>query len=126
MTIALWCLLVGGVLPIICTGLAKAGAADFDNAKPRDWQNNLQGWRKRANAAQNNSFEAFPLFAAAVLVATVKVGPSAAVDGLAVAWVLLRLAYIAAYIGDRPTLRSAMFALAFFCAIAILVSPLWA
>ena len=126
MTIALWCVLVAGLMPIICAGIAKGGAGDFDNASPREWLGRQDGWRKRANAAQNNSWEAFPFFAGAVRVATVKGGPAGAVDALALAWVAARAAYVACYLTDRATLRSACFALALFAAVAIFVSPLWA
>lgn len=126
MTLALWCVLFAGILPILTAGLAKGGAKDFDNANPREWLGKLEGWRRRANAAQNNGFEAFPLFAAAIIVATMKLGPNATVDGLAVAWVLLRIGYVWAYVADKPTLRSSFFALALFSAIAIFVAPLWA
>lgn len=126
MTIALWCVLAGGLMPIVCAAIAKGGAADFDNAGPREWLARQEGWRKRANAAQNNAWEAFPLFAVAVLVATVKGGPAGLVDALAVGWLALRIGYVACYLTDRATLRSACFALALFAAIAIFVSPLFA
>jgi uncharacterized MAPEG superfamily protein len=126
MTIALWCVLAAGLMPIVCAGISKAGARDFDNADPREWFARQEGWRRRANAAQNNSWEAFPFFAVAVLVATLKGGPAGAVDLLALAWVAIRIGYVACYLTDRASLRSVMFALALFAAIAIFVSPLWA
>ncbi|PZQ14229.1 MAG: hypothetical protein DI565_12420 [Ancylobacter novellus] len=126
MTVALWCVLAGGLMPIVCAGIAKAGARDFDNARPREWLDRLEGWRKRADAAQRNGWEAFPLFAVAVLVATLKGGPAGAVDGLAVAWLGFRVAYVACYLADRASLRSVFFALALLSAIAIFVSPLFA
>lgn len=126
MTVALWCVLIAALMPIVCAGIAKAGAGDFDNASPREWLASQSGHRKRANAAQNNSWEAFPFFAVAVLVATVKGGPAGVVDLLAVAWAAFRVGYIACYLADRATLRSVFFALALFSAIAIFVSPLWA
>lgn len=126
MTLALWCVLAGAILPILCAGVAKAGAKDFDNASPREWFSRQEGWRRRANAAQNNGFEAFPLFAAAVLVATTQGAPAATVNLLAIAWLVLRIGYSAAYVLDKPTLRSALFALALFAAIAIFTAPAWA
>jgi uncharacterized MAPEG superfamily protein len=125
MTIALWCALFAGLMPILCAGAAKAGAADFDNSRPREWFEGLSGWRKRMNAAQQNGWEAFPLFAVAVLVATTQGGPAGTVDLLALLWVAFRLAYVFAYAVDRPTLRSTVFALALFSAIAIFTSPAW-
>lgn len=126
MTVSVWCLLLAAILPIACAGLSKWGASDFDNARPREWQAGLEGWRKRLHAAQQNSWEAFQVFATAVLVATTLGVMTPAVSALALAWVAFRLAYIWAYAADRPTLRSMMFACAFFCAVAIFVSPVWA
>ncbi|WP_020180786.1 MAPEG family protein [Methylopila sp. M107] len=125
MTIALWCVLVGALLPIACAGLAKYGATDFDNGAPREWFEKQEGWRKRADAAQRNGWEAFPLFAVAVLVATTQGAGGAAVNALALAWVGLRLAYVWAYVADRPSLRSPIFALALLVAVAIFTAPLW-
>ena len=104
MTVALWMILAAGVLPWATTGLAKTGG--FDNRAPREWVNSLTGWRQRADWAHRNHFEAFPLFAAAVLTATLTHAPQGWTDLLAGAFVLFRLAYTAAYIADRATLRS--------------------
>ena len=41
-------------------------------------------------------------------------------DGLAILFVVLRMAYIALYVGDKPNVRSAVWALAFFANIGIL------
>lgn len=125
MTVSIWCVLIAAVLPIACAGASKLGAADFDNARPREWQAGLEGWRKRMHAAQQNSWEAFQVFAVAVLVARIVGVTSAMVSALALAWVAFRLAYIWAYAADRPTVRSIVFTCAFFCAIAIFVSPVW-
>ena len=104
MTFALWMILVAGFLPWATTGLAKSGG--FDNRAPRDWVNTLTGWRQRADWAHRNHFEAFPIFAAAVLTASFIHAPQGRVDVLAGAFVLFRLAYTGAYIADRATLRS--------------------
>ena len=64
-------LLIAGLLPIVCAGIAKWRAKDYDNNQPRAWIEEQDDWRARANAAQQNSFEAFPLFAGGVLLALV-------------------------------------------------------
>lgn len=125
MALAFWCVLFAAVLPILCAGAAKAGAADFDNAKPREWQGRLEGWRARMQSAQQNGWEAFPTFGVAVLVGVTQGGPRGTIDLLAALWVAARLAYVAAYAGDRPTLRSACFTIALLTAIAIFTSPAW-
>ena len=75
MTTAYWCVLIAGLLPYVATLTAKIGGEKFDNRDPREWLNRQSGHRQRANAAQLNSFEAFPLFAAAVVVAHMKLPP---------------------------------------------------
>jgi uncharacterized MAPEG superfamily protein len=125
MPIAMWCVLLAGILPIATTGLAKWGAKDFDNSKPREWETSLEGWRKRAKAAASNAFEVFPFFAAAVLVAWTQGAPQEWVDRLAIVFVVARLAYVWAYVSDRPTVRSGVWALGFFVTIAIFLASLW-
>jgi len=83
MTTALWCLMIAALLPIVCTGIAKWGFKGFDNNRPREWLARQDGWRARANAAQQNSWEAFAIFSAAVLTAHVVEAPQARVDGSA-------------------------------------------
>jgi len=106
MTIAFWCVLVAGFLPYFGTLTAKIGGERFDNSNPRDWLNAQSGFRKRANAAQHNSFEAFPFFAAAVIIAHIAGAPQGRIDLFAVVFILARLFYIAFYVADMATLRS--------------------
>jgi uncharacterized MAPEG superfamily protein len=118
MTVAFWCVLVAGFLPYAATLTAKIGAAGFDNRNPRDWLSQQDGFRRRANAAQLNSFEAFPLFAAAVIVAHLAGAPQPRVDMLAVIFILARLFYTAFYVADFSTLRS----LAWFAGLGSVVA----
>lgn len=106
MTTATWCVLIAGLLPYAATLTAKIGAGGFDNRNPRDWLARQSGFRARANAAQQNSFEAFPLFAAAVIVAQLGAAPQARVDLLAATFIVSRLLYIGFYVADLSTLRS--------------------
>ncbi|WP_430514088.1 MAPEG family protein [Pannonibacter phragmitetus] len=68
MPIAFWCVLAAAFLPILSVVPAKL-TKDFSNARPRDPAFWAEGFRARAQGAQANGFEAFPLFAVAVLVA---------------------------------------------------------
>ena len=93
---------------MLCAGISKAGRKDYNNHDPRAWSAQLTGYRARANAAQANSLEAFPFFAAAVLVA---LHAGVAADTLSMlAWVFVaaRIAYIWAYVTDRATRRAAL------------------
>jgi len=108
-----WLLLLAAFLPYGCAILAKAGGQGFDNDAPRPWLARQEGWRARANAAQQNLFEGLPLYYAAVLFAWL--GRDAQADALAIwmiIWLVLRLAYVAAYVAGRGGLRSLVWALA--------------
>lgn len=122
MTIALWCVLVAAMLPYVAAVLAKR-APGFDNHNPREWLAKQGGARARANAAQLNSFEVFPFFAAAVIVAHMLRGPQALVDLLALVFVVARILYIFLYVTDRATLRSLTWVVGFGATVVIFVSP---
>lgn len=122
MPIAIVCILLAGLLPILSAGIAKAGFKGYDNRNPREWLARQTGFRARANAAQANSFEALPLFIGAVLVAHQTQARQPLVDGLAVAFVVLRLVYIWAYVADRNLLRSTVWFLAVSACVALLFS----
>jgi uncharacterized MAPEG superfamily protein len=118
MTIAYWCLLIAGLLPYIATGIAKSGGG-YDNRDPRAWLATQTGRRARANAAQKNSFEAFPFFAAAVLVAALAHAPQDKLDHYAELFVAARVLYIGAYIFDLALLRSIVWLVGIGSVIAI-------
>lgn len=122
MTIAFWCLLIVAVLPIVCAGIAKAGGEAYDNHNPREWLDRQEGFRKRATAAQQNSWEAFGFFTAAVFVAHASGGPSEAVDQMAIAFVVARALYIVTYVADWAMVRSLVWFAGFFLTISIFVS----
>ena len=117
MTFAYWMLLVAALLPYVTVGLAKSGGG-FDNHAPRPGLDSLTGWRRRADWAHRNHFEAFPAFAAAVIVAELAHAPQNRIDVLAGIFVLLRLVYTALYLADQATLRSIVWSLG-------LVSVIW-
>ena len=119
MTTALSCVLIAGLMPYAWTITAKVVGKSYDNRDPRAWQSRLAGLPARARAAHLNSFEAFPLFAAAVLSVLVMGGDREWLDKLAFAYVALRLAYGLAYMIDQATLRSLLWFAALACNIAI-------
>jgi uncharacterized MAPEG superfamily protein len=105
MAIAFWCLLVMILLPYGTVAIAK-WRRDFDNREPRAWLAKLDGRRARAHAAHLNHFEAMPGFIAGVLVATYRGGSQLWIDGLAVTFIVMRLAFTWAYLNDKASLRS--------------------
>jgi uncharacterized MAPEG superfamily protein len=102
--------------------VASKWRRDYDNAVPRAGIDRLPPRQQRAYWAQLNAFEAFPLFAAAVIIAHLAQAPQPWVDGLAVAFVGFRAAYTLAYIHDKPTLRSLLWAGGFFSVIGLFVA----
>ena len=109
MTVAFWCVLIALILPYICASLAKFGSGFnlHHNHDPRTFLAGLEGFPRRANAAQLNSFEILPAFIAAVLIADV-VGNAEQVtqDVLAVLFITSRLLFIICYLADWAALRS--------------------
>jgi uncharacterized MAPEG superfamily protein len=120
LTVAYWCVFIACGLPYLAAWIAKAGGfGPRDNMHPRDWAARQSGWRARANSAQANSFEGLPLFIGAVIIAHQLGAAQARLDMLAVAYVVLRVIYLALYIKGIPAARSAVWALAFLVNIAI-------
>jgi uncharacterized MAPEG superfamily protein len=119
MTIAYWCVLFMGLLPIVAAGIAKKGFDSYDNSAPRQWLAKQTGFRARANAAQANLFESLPLFFAAIIIAVMSNAPQDRVDLLALGFVLTRIAYLACYIADWPTTRSIVWLAGLVCVVAI-------
>ncbi|MGO3985161.1 MAPEG family protein [Pseudomonas sp. SAS7] len=122
MTVALWCILIALLLNPLCALIAKVASGRFglkDNHDPRAFLDTLSGLPRRAHAAQQNGYEAFPAFAAAVLVADI-VGNAEQVtqDVLGVMYITSRLLYIICYLADWAALRS----LVWFTGLAIIVS----
>lgn len=119
MTIAYWCVLVAAFLPLAFTGVAKFSGPGFNNNRPRDFQAGLTGFRQRAHWAHLNSFEAFPPFAAAVLMAHQLGLAQGTLDMLAIGFIVARLAYFAFYLTDQATLRSLAWGAATGCWVAM-------
>jgi uncharacterized MAPEG superfamily protein len=121
MTVALWCVLVAALFPLVCSAIAKGAYKDYDNSKPREWLARQQGWRARANAAQQNSWEALIVFAAAVFAAHLAGAPQDKANAIAIAFLVARVVYVFFYLADRPTLRSATWLIAFGLCVALFV-----
>jgi uncharacterized MAPEG superfamily protein len=118
MTMALWCVAIAAILPIISTGIAKAGFRDYNNRQPREWLAKQQGWRARANAAQQNAWEALAVFAAGVFAAHIAQAPQERVDFWAMVFIGVRVAYLACYLADLAPLRSIVWASGFVISLS--------
>lgn len=121
MTTAYWMILVAGMLPYWPT-VASKWRRSYDNAAPRAGVDQLLPRQQRAYWAQLNAFEAFPLFAAAVIIAHLAGARQVTVDTLAIAFVGFRLLYTLAYVYDRPLLRSLLWSGGVLCVIGLFVA----
>lgn len=118
MTVAFWSVLAALFIPYVLAGLAKSQRG-YDNQAPRAWLARRTGWRQRANWAQQNHFESFPAFAAAVLIAHHAGADQGWTDGLAVLFVLLRIVYSGLYVGNHAGARSLVWSAAFVCVLGL-------
>ncbi len=119
MTIGYWSVLIAAFLPLLWTAVAKFSGPGFNNYKPRDFQAGLTGFRQRAHWAHLNSFEAFPPFAAAVIIAQQLQYNQGRIDQLAIGFIAFRLIYGVLYLANRAPLRSLAWALAVACWVAM-------
>jgi uncharacterized MAPEG superfamily protein len=122
MTVAYWCVLIAAVIPLIAIVIAKAGGERYNNRHPRVWLDKQQGYRARAAAAQSNSFEAFPFFAAAVIIAHLTNAPQGRLDLLAIVFVVARIVYVVCYLADWHWARSLVWTIGFVTCVAIFLS----
>ena len=116
--------LIAGLLPFICAIVAKWGGRGYDNHNPREWLAHQDGYRARANAAQQNSFEAFPFFAVGVVLAALGGADGDAMEIASWVFVLARVAYIVCYVKDLATSRSLMGLVGWVATIYLYVSAL--
>jgi uncharacterized MAPEG superfamily protein len=124
MTAAEWC--VFGTLMLYLLTIASIKwirVRRFDNSKPRDPAFYHDGLGARALGAHQNGIEAFPFFAVAVLLAEFRAGPQRLINELAILFLIVRIAYVLTYLGDRPTLRSILWSIGFAINLAIFFMP---
>ncbi len=121
MTTAYACVLIAALLPYVWTVIAKTSAPKFDNRDPRRWLAKQDNPRvQRANAAQLNAFEAFPAFAAGVLMAQLAGVEPQRIAALAVAFVVLRVLHGACYLTGLHIARTLVWFAGLACVIALM------
>ena len=124
MTIAEYCIFASLLVVLLTIAPVKwLGIRSFDNAKPRDPSFYDDPLRARAWGAHQNGIETFPFFAVAVLLAEFRQAPQHLIDELAVLFLIVRIAYVFTYLGNRPTLRSILWSIGFAINIAIFFLP---
>ena len=127
MNIAEWMIFAAVIVYLLTVAPVKAfGYRTFDNSDPRDPAFYKPGIASRALGAHINGIETFPFFAVSVLLAEFRHAPQSWIDGLAILFVVVRLLFIAAYLGNWPTVRTLLWNLGFVVNAAIFFMPWWA
>ena len=125
MTVAEYCIFACVALYLLTIVPVKwIGFRDYDNSKPRNPGFYQDAIRARALGAHQNGIEAFPFFAAAVLLAEFRAAPQNLINELAVLFLIVRIAYVFTYLGNRSRLRSILWNIGFVINIAIFFLPL--
>jgi uncharacterized MAPEG superfamily protein len=119
MTIAFWCVLIAALLPYLGTLVAKTSGERYNNRDPRAWLDRQTGLSRRADNAQKNGFEAFPFFAAAVVVAYLAHAPQERVDIVAIIFIAARMGYLVCYLADWQAARSLVWMIGFVACLTI-------
>jgi uncharacterized MAPEG superfamily protein len=127
-------------IPIVCIAVAYllvyvphfiAGSqrfklpGGFDNKHPRDQVARLEGWAKRGSAAHQNGHETFSPFAISIVVSWVGHASEHTMTMLAIAYVALRVVYVASYIGNVAPLRSLVWTGGLLITAALFLLPLF-
>ncbi|MBR1087441.1 MAPEG family protein [Bradyrhizobium manausense] len=125
MTLAEWGVLGALLLYLITIASIKwIRFRGFDNSRPRDPVFYQDAIAQRALGAHQNGIETFPFFAFAVLLAEFRDSPQRLIDELAVLFLIVRIAYVLTYLGNRPTLRSILWSIGFAINLAIFFMPM--
>ena len=125
MTVAEYCVFAVVALYLLTIVPIKwLGSRQYDNSKPRDPAFYADAIRARALGAHQNGIEAFPFFAVAVLLAEFRAAPQNLINELAILFVIVRIAYVLTYIGNRPRLRSILWNVGFTINVVIFFLPL--
>jgi uncharacterized MAPEG superfamily protein len=125
MTLAEFCVLGALLLYLVTIASIKwIRFRSFDNSRPRDPAFYEDAIAQRALGAHQNGIETFPFFAFAVLLAEFRDSPQRLIDELAVLFLIVRVAYVLTYLGNRPTLRSILWSIGFAINLGIFFMPL--
>lgn len=125
MTLPLACILVAWLLvwpPKLLSSYEQGTlAGGYDNVDPRVQRQGLGERGRRAQAAHENSMEAFPAFAASVLVAHVAGADATVASAAAITFCVARAIYPWLYVAGLATARSAAWTIGALSTFALFV-----
>jgi uncharacterized MAPEG superfamily protein len=129
MSLPLWCLFIAALLVILSKGPAMRALSGmkggYDNRHPRAQQTALIGAGARGMAAHQNTIEAFPMFAAGVIVAQMFAAGSMIAGILAVLFIVSRVVYIGLYIANMASMRSLVWSVGYLSSLGLMLAPLY-
>ena len=121
MTTPFWCILVAILLPYLFAGVSgyhkSKQFGQIDNREPRGQAARLEGAGARAYAAQQNAWEALPVFGLSVVVAHLAGADPGASALASVLFVVARVLHGVCYVADLATPRSLVFTVGFGCCL---------
>jgi len=118
-------------LLIILTHLPALAARAIKNPKgvnnkaPRKDAADLKGWGYRAWASHSNMLEAFPSFAAGILVALHAKASPLLIAKLGVLWLFVRIAYTFAYLFNLDYLRTTVWLMGWIICASLFLLPFY-
>lgn len=123
MFVAYCCIVAAACLPYLWAILAKTSAPGYNNKDPRGWVAKQDNYRVRnAYAAHLNAFEAFPAFAAAVIMAQFAQVNAQHIAWLSMAFIAFRVLHGIFYLTALQALRSLAWLGGFVCVVAMMLS----
>lgn len=127
MTLAYWCVVIAMLLPWVAAFYAKmyAGFSMADNHNPREFFAHAKGKAARANAAQQNSYEIFAPFAAAVIIAHFTGHTTQlTINCWSALFIFSRVGYLYCYIKDKPITRTCIWGFGVLCIISLYIAAI--
>ncbi|HTL88560.1 MAG TPA: MAPEG family protein [Leptolyngbya sp.] len=107
-------------LPFLIVAYARLQIGKEALSAPRATFDQLPDYGKRATWAHQNALEAFPIFAAAALMAYVTNQTSELAGWAAIGWMIARFFFPIFYILNISVLRSMMFAVGSLCSFTLI------
>lgn len=119
MTYSYWYVFIVMLMPYIFAGLTRYNNPIREHHSPKDFLDSLDGWRKRSHWAQVNSFEIFPPFAAAVIIAHLAGASQQLIDVIALTFLMLRILYGVLYLANKTALKTLTWLASLVCIFSL-------
>lgn len=127
MTLPFWCLFIATLMVYLSkfpANLATLKNEPYDNHHPRLQHLRLEGIGHRAWAAHQNMIEAYPLYAAGVIVSHLAGGNAEIAAILAISFLVSRLFFQGFYLANWGTARSVSWAVGYLSTLLLFLTPL--